>query len=212
MTVVLTEWEKKYTWGSAIEITANRVVNLLLREENNLIKIDDNEIYTDLQLEDWLTPSDTLPVWVTTWRVLEADGWVKSWTMLCFKTTSWDYVTWIYGDDGKLYIDNWTGTFKQIYLKPEIDALLQALDAKKQDQHIPLTITLATADWSNMSQTVTALWVTSNSSVIVSSTPTSIEDYTSAKIYCSAQGTDSLTFTCINMPSNAVSVNVVVLN
>ena len=208
MTVVLTEWEKKYTWGSAIEITANRVVNLLLREENNLIKIDDNEIYTDLQLEDWLTPSDTLPVGVTTGRVLQADWWIATWTMLCFKTTSWDYVTWIYGDDGKLYIDNWTGTFKQIYLKSEVDALLQ----EKQDQHIPLTITLTTANWSNNTQTVTALWVTSNSSVIVSPTPTSIEDYTSAKIYCSAQGTDSLTFTCINTPSNAVSVDVVVLN
>lgn len=47
--------------------------------------------------------------------------------MLCFKTTSGDYVTWIYGDDGKLYIDNGTGTFKQIYLKSEVDALFTQL-------------------------------------------------------------------------------------
>ena len=47
--------------------------------------------------------------------------------MLCFKTTSGDYVTWIYGDDGKLYVDNGTGTFKQVYTKPEVDALFSAL-------------------------------------------------------------------------------------
>ena len=128
MWVSIYEWEKTVTGWAWIEVTANKVINLLLRSANNLIKIDgNNEVYTDLQLEDGLATTDTLPVGVTTWRVLEADGWVKSWTMLCFKTTSWDYVTWIYGDDGKLYIDNWTGTFKQIYLKDEVDALFTQL-------------------------------------------------------------------------------------
>ena len=127
MVVKITEWEKTVSWWNAIEVTANKVINLLLRSENNLLKVEQNELYCDLQLEDWLTTSDTLPVGVTTGRVLEADWWVKSWTMLCFKTTSWDYVTWIYWDDGKLYIDNWTGTFKQIYLKSEVDALFAQL-------------------------------------------------------------------------------------
>lgn len=128
MVVRLTEWDKTVTGGSGIEVTANKVVNLLLRDENNLIKINgDNEVYTDLQLEDWITTTDTLPVGVTTGRVLVADWWVATGTMLCFKTTSGDYVTWIYGDDGKLYIDNGTGTFKQIYLKSEVDALFTQL-------------------------------------------------------------------------------------
>lgn len=128
MWVQIYEWEKTVSWGSGIEVTANKVINLLLREENNLIKIDgNNEVYTDLQLEDWIATTDTLPVGVTTWRVLQADGWVKSWTMLCFKTTSWDYVTWIYWDDGKLYIDNWEWEFKQIYLKSEVDGLFAQL-------------------------------------------------------------------------------------
>lgn len=106
----------------------NRIIDIALRAEDNLIILDENnELYTDLQLEDWLSTSDELPVWVTTWRVLQADGWIATGTMLAFKTTSWDYVTWIYGDDGKLYIDNGTGTFKQIYLKPEVDELLQQL-------------------------------------------------------------------------------------
>lgn len=127
MVVKITEWEKTVSWWNAIEVTANKVINLLLRSENNLLQVDQNELYCDLQLEDWLTTSDTLPVGVTTGRVLQADWWVKSGTMLCFKTTSWDYVTWIYWDDGKLYIDNWTWTFKQIYLKSEVDALFAQL-------------------------------------------------------------------------------------
>ena len=133
MAVKLTEWEKTVSWGTGIEVTANKVINLLLRSEDNLIWVDDNEIYVDLQLEDWLTTSDTLPVWVTTGRVLQADWWVATGTMLCFKTTSWDYVTRIYGDDGKLYIDNGTWTFKQIYLKSEVDDLLEQLRQELSD-------------------------------------------------------------------------------
>lgn len=134
MTVRIYEWEKTVTWGSGIEVTANKVVNLLLRAENNLIKIDENnDVYTDLQLEDGISTADTLPVGVTTGRVLQADWWVATWTMLCFKTTSWDYVTWIYWDNGKLYIDNWTWTFKQIYLKSEVDALFTQLRSEISD-------------------------------------------------------------------------------
>ncbi len=128
MGVSLYEWDKNEKGWAWIEVTANKVVNLLLRAENNLIKIDENnDVYTDLQLEDGISTTDTLPVGVTTGRVLQADWWVATWTMLSFKTTSWDYVTWIYWDDGKLYIDNWTWTFKQIYLKSEVDALFTQL-------------------------------------------------------------------------------------
>lgn len=128
MTVSLYEWEKTVSGGSWIEVTANKVINLLLRSTDNLIKVNnDDEAYVDLQLADWISTTDTLPVWVTTGRVLQADGWIATGTMLCFKTTSWDYVAWIYGDNWKLYIDNWTGTFKQIYLKPEVDELLLQL-------------------------------------------------------------------------------------
>ena len=133
MAVKITEWERTVSWGTAIEVTANKVINLLLRSEDNLIKLDENEIYVDLQLESWIQPSDTFPVGVTTGRVIQNDGWVATGTLLVFKTTSWDYVTWIYGDDGKLYIDNGTGTFKQIYLKAEVDALLEQLRQELSD-------------------------------------------------------------------------------
>ena len=127
MTVRLTEWSKNETWWTAIEVTANKVINLLLRSEDNLLKTEDNELYCDLQIADWIEPTDTLEVWVTTGRVLQTDWWIATWTMLCFKTTSWSYACWIYGDDWKLYVDNGTWTFKQVYLKSEVDALFVQL-------------------------------------------------------------------------------------
>ena len=75
-----------------------------------------------------------------------------------------------------------------------------------------IEVTLASAWWSSNTQTVTATGVTATNTVIVSPAPASIEDYTDWKVYCSAQGTDSLTFTCDTTPSNNITVNVVILN
>ena len=129
MATRIVEWKKPYTWWKAITVDENKVISLNLREENNLIIYDawDDEIYVDLQLPDWITPLDAFPVWITVWRVLVADDWDVTWTLACFKTTSWDNIKLLYGDNGKVYIDNGTGLFKQIYLKGEVDALLQAL-------------------------------------------------------------------------------------
>lgn len=128
MVVVLTEWDKNETGWAWIEITANKVVNLLLRSLNNLIKINANdEAYVDLQLADGLDTSDTLPVGVLTWRVLQADWWLATWTLLVAKTTSGDEIRFLFADDWKLYTDNGTWTFTQIYLKPEVDALFTQL-------------------------------------------------------------------------------------
>lgn len=129
MTVRAVEWKRPYTWGKAIEITEDKVINLRLRSENNLIIYDegDDEIYVDLQLPDGIKPLDTFPVGITTGRVLVADNWDVNWTIVCFMTTSGDNIKLLYWDDWKLYIDNWTWVFKQIYLKWEVDALLQAL-------------------------------------------------------------------------------------
>jgi hypothetical protein len=74
-----------------------------------------------------------------------------------------------------------------------------------------LTVTLASANWSNNEITVTATWVTASNTVIVSPDPSNISDYTSNWVYCSAQGTNSLTFTCDTAPSNDIDVNVVIL-
>lgn len=75
-----------------------------------------------------------------------------------------------------------------------------------------LVITLTSAGWTDNEQTVTATWVTASNSIIISPVPTYISDYTDAKVYCSAQGTDSLTFTCDSTPASDIEVNVLVLS
>jgi len=71
------------------------------------------------------------------------------------------------------------------------------------------TATLAVADWSSNTQTVTVSGVKADSVVFVSPDPTSASDYASAGILCTAQAADSLTFTCTTTPTNAITVNVV---
>lgn len=128
MPVRIVEWKLPYTWWTWIEITSDKVINLLLREENNLIMVnDDNEVYTDLQLESGLTPSSDFPVWVTVWKVLQSDGWTQSWLILNWKTTSWDYARWIYANDWNLYFDNGTWTWKKVYYSTDVDTLLTNL-------------------------------------------------------------------------------------
>lgn len=122
MTVRAVEWKHPYRGGKAIEITEDKVINLRLREENNLIIYDegDNEIYTDLQLDDEIRPTDAFPVGVTTGRVIVDNWWDVTGTILIFKTTSGDYGMILYGDDGKVYMDNWTGILKPLILRQDL--------------------------------------------------------------------------------------------
>ena len=70
---------------------------------------------------------------------------------------------------------------------------------------------LTVAGWSSNTQTVTVTGVTATNTVFVSPAPASASDYASAGIICTAQGTDSLTFTCTTVPANAITVNVVIM-
>lgn len=73
------------------------------------------------------------------------------------------------------------------------------------------TVTLASGSWSSLTQTVTATGVTSSSVVMVSADPASLAAYTAAGVYCSAQGTNSLTFSCTTAPTANLTVNVLVV-
>lgn len=73
------------------------------------------------------------------------------------------------------------------------------------------TITLAAADWSSNTQTVTVNGVTSTSVVFVAPDPADTTDYVSAGILCTAQGTNSLTFTATTTPSTDIDVVVVAM-
>lgn len=131
MPVRIVEWKLPYTWGTGIWIDANKVISLLLRDENNLIQVNaDNEVYTDLQLADGIEPTDDFPVWVTVWKVLQTDGWTQNGIILNYKTTSWDYCRWIYANDGELYFDKGNGVRTHIYYSSEVDTLLANLRAE----------------------------------------------------------------------------------
>ena len=132
MATRVVEWKKPYTWGKAIEIDENKVISLRLRDENNLIIYDewDDEIYVDLQLPDEITPTDAFPVWITTGRVIVDNGWDVQGTIIVAKTTSGDNIKILYADDGKLYMDNGTWSFKQIYFKADVDLIVDSLQAQ----------------------------------------------------------------------------------
>ena len=75
-----------------------------------------------------------------------------------------------------------------------------------------ITVTLASANWSSKSITVSATWVTSSNTVIISPAPANINDYAENSVYCSAQWSGTLTFSCNTEPSVDIVVNVVILN
>ncbi len=73
------------------------------------------------------------------------------------------------------------------------------------------TVSLTVAGWSNNKQTVAVQGVTASSSVIISPDADSFTSYGEAGIYCSAQATNSLTFTCENVPTTVLTVNVLII-
>lgn len=81
-----------------------------------------------------------------------------------------------------------------------------------QAQHTSLSITIATSDWSNNTCTKTASGVTASNTVIVSPASASFEAYGEAQVRATAQGTDQITFTCTDVPSSSLTVNVAILN
>lgn len=72
------------------------------------------------------------------------------------------------------------------------------------------SVTLAASGWNtrDKTQSVTVDGVDSDTTVMVSAAPASFTVYGAAGIYCSAQGTNSLTFKCAKVPSANIIVNV----
>lgn len=73
------------------------------------------------------------------------------------------------------------------------------------------TATLAAADWSSNTQTVSVTGMTADGVVFVNPTPANQSAYTDAGILCTAQAAGSLTFTCDTVPSADIVVTVVML-
>lgn len=128
--------------------------------------------------------------------------------------TAW---TWISIDANNEISNSWVTSFNWstgtvTYTAPVTSVNGSTWAVTVQAQHSTLSLTLASADWSGNTITVTATWVTASNTVIISPAPSSFTNYTNAKIYCSSQASNSLTFTCDTEPSNDITVNVVILD
>jgi len=75
-----------------------------------------------------------------------------------------------------------------------------------------ITVTLTAAWWSSNEQTVSAIGVTASNTVIVSPAPSDIADYADCGVYCSAQGSGTLTFGCDTAPDGDIVVNVLIMS
>ena len=129
----------------------------------------------------------------------------------------WQYTYWNNGTD----VSGWKGfqpelvsgtnikTINNVSLLGSGNITTADLGAVTQSTQ---TATLASTDWSSHSQTVTVTGVTATNTVIVAPAAASASDYAAAEILCTAQGTNSLTFTCVTDPTNNISVNIVILS
>lgn len=75
-------------------------------------------------------------------------------------------------------------------------------------QTVTSTITVANWNSSTLQCTKTVNGIASDSTVQVSPAPSSIDVAAAAGVYCSAQGTGSLTFTCKKIPTANITMNV----
>lgn len=121
--------EQKMDWISrAIYDAAQHAFRTLLRLSDNVLHYNNSdELYADLQFENWLTPTSLFPAWVSIGNVVSTDWWDTWWLLLNAKTNNWEYLRWLYGTDGKLYFDWGTGVFKQILTTDDITGILQQL-------------------------------------------------------------------------------------
>ena len=119
----LTDWISR-----AIYDTAQHAYKTLLRATDNVLHYNNSdELYADLQFEDWLTPTSSFPAWVSIWNVVSTDWWDTWWLLLNAKTNNWEYLRRLYGTDGKLYFDWGTGVFKTIATTDDITSALSTL-------------------------------------------------------------------------------------
>ncbi len=73
------------------------------------------------------------------------------------------------------------------------------------------TALLSASGWSNKQQTVSVSGVTANNVVIVTPAPGSHTEYNGCAVRCTAQDSGKLTFTCTNVPTSALTANVLIL-
>ena len=74
------------------------------------------------------------------------------------------------------------------------------------------TVNLPVSGWVENNQTVSVGGVTTSNTVIVTAAPASYEHYNECAVRCSAQAAGTLTFTCTDTPTAALTANVLILS
>lgn len=72
--------------------------------------------------------------------------------------------------------------------------------------------TLSVAGWSSLKQTVSVSGVTTDNDVVVAPAPDNNDTYSEFGVLCTAQAAGKLTFTCKEVPTVPLTVNVLIFN
>jgi len=119
----LTDWVSRMVYSDE-----ERFFKTALRAASNLLHYNNqDELYADLQLENWMTPTTAFPIWVNVWNVSSSDWWEQSWVLVNALASSGSYMRRLYGDDWKLYFDWGTGVFSQMLTSDDISWIIQTL-------------------------------------------------------------------------------------
>ncbi len=105
-----------------------------------------------------------------------------------------------------------TATAAQLNYTSGVTSNIQTQLNAKQAKHVTRIVTLSSSSWSNKSQTVSVSGVTTSNTIIVGPDPAYVDAYGNAGIVCTAQASNSLTFTCNIVPTTNITVNVIILN
>lgn len=103
----------------------------------------------------------------------------------------------------------WTTLFSEWFngLQNRINENTEAMLVAAMPQS--LTLSLSADKWTDKKQTVTVTGMNSSKIVIAQGSTGTITAYSDAGVKCTAQGTNSLTFTCENVPQVTVNVDVI---
>lgn len=80
-----------------------------------------------------------------------------------------------------------------------------------EGKHTSSTVTLTSSGWSGNLQTVSVSGMAATLDIVVSPAPASQEAWGKAGVYCSAQGTGTLTFNCKSVPTASLTANILIL-
>ena len=72
-------------------------------------------------------------------------------------------------------------------------------------------VVLTVSGWNDMSQSISVNGVTSNSTLLIGADVDSIDEYSSAKVKCTTQSTNQLTFSCESVPKTDLYAIVIVM-